>query len=106
MNIHQNARLTPKGRALLVRCILAGETSLRPPRRPETSQNAPPARPRSRAAVIGHTGHGNYGHGLDTVWKSFDFIDVVAVALSRTRRIQLSGDVRPARKWAARPQEK
>ncbi len=26
MNIHQNARLTPKGRALLVRCILAGET--------------------------------------------------------------------------------
>ena len=38
------------------------------------------ARPRYRAAVIGHTGHGNYGHGLDTVWKSFDFIDVVAVA--------------------------
>ncbi len=26
MNIHQNARLTPKGRVLLVRCILAGET--------------------------------------------------------------------------------
>ena len=26
MNIHQNARLTPKGRALLVRRILAGET--------------------------------------------------------------------------------
>ena len=26
MNIHQNARLTPKGRALMVRCILAGET--------------------------------------------------------------------------------
>ena len=38
------------------------------------------ARPRYRAAVIGHTGHGNYGHGLDTVWKCFDFIDVVAVA--------------------------
>jgi transposase InsO family protein len=27
MNIHQNARLTPKGRALLVRRILAGETA-------------------------------------------------------------------------------
>ena len=71
MNIHQNARLTPKGRALLVRCILAGETS---------RAAASAARPRYRAAVIGHTGHGNYGHGLDTVWKSFDFIDVVAVA--------------------------
>jgi predicted dehydrogenase len=33
-----------------------------------------------RAGVIGHTGHGNYGHGLDVVWKSFERIDVVAVA--------------------------
>jgi predicted dehydrogenase len=33
-----------------------------------------------RAAVIGHTGHGNYGHGLDTVWNAFDFVEVVAVA--------------------------
>ena len=23
-----------------------------------------------RAAVIGHTGHGNYGHGLDVVWQA------------------------------------
>ena len=22
-----------------------------------------------RVAVIGHTGKGNYGHGLDTVWE-------------------------------------
>ena len=36
-------------------------------------------RPR-RAAVIGHTGRGNYGHGLDTVWSAFPDIDVVAVA--------------------------
>ncbi len=33
-----------------------------------------------RAAVIGHTGHGNYGHGLDVVWQAFEGIDVVAVA--------------------------
>lgn len=33
-----------------------------------------------RAAVIGHTGHGNYGHGLDIVWKAFDSVEVVAVA--------------------------
>jgi predicted dehydrogenase len=33
-----------------------------------------------RAAVIGHTGHGNYGHGLDVVWQAFDWVDVVAVA--------------------------
>lgn len=35
---------------------------------------------RYRVAVIGHTGHGNYGHGLDTVWKTFERIDLVAVA--------------------------
>src|SRR5690606_35236183 len=33
-----------------------------------------------RAAVIGHTGRGNYGHGLDTVWSAFPEIEVVAVA--------------------------
>lgn len=40
---------------------------------------APPAR-QYRAAVIGHTGHGNYGHGLDVVWQAFPNIEVVAVA--------------------------
>ena len=33
-----------------------------------------------RAAIIGHTGHGEYGHGLDTVWSVFDSVEVVAVA--------------------------
>jgi len=33
-----------------------------------------------RAAVIGHTGRGNYGHGLDVVWRAFEEIEVVAVA--------------------------
>ena len=35
---------------------------------------------RYRAAVIGHTGRGNYGHDWDIAFNHFDFIDVVAVA--------------------------
>jgi predicted dehydrogenase len=33
-----------------------------------------------RAAVIGHTGHGNYGHGIDVVWTYFPDIEITAVA--------------------------
>lgn len=33
-----------------------------------------------RAAVIGRTGCGNYGHGLDVVWNDIEQVDVVAVA--------------------------
>lgn len=33
-----------------------------------------------KAGVIGHTGHGNFGHGLDTVWNAFEFVEVAAVA--------------------------
>jgi predicted dehydrogenase len=33
-----------------------------------------------RVAVIGRTGQGNYGHGLDTVWLKTDRAEVVAVA--------------------------
>ena len=33
-----------------------------------------------RVAVIGHTGRGNYGHGIDTVWNAFSQIEVVGVA--------------------------
>ncbi len=54
------------------RCFLASAVSA-------LGYAAPPRR-RYRAAVIGHTGHGNYGHGLDVVWRAFDFVDVVAVA--------------------------
>jgi predicted dehydrogenase len=35
---------------------------------------------RYRAAVIGHTGHGNYGHGWDTAWNHFPSVEVVAVS--------------------------
>src|SRR5262245_61536121 len=33
-----------------------------------------------RVAVIGHTGHGNYGHGIDLVWKFVPQADLVACA--------------------------
>jgi len=33
-----------------------------------------------RVAVIGHTGRGNYGHGLDTVWQQIPGAEIVAVA--------------------------
>src|SRR5437762_12128351 len=37
--------------------------------------------PKFRVGIIGHTGRGNYGHGIDTVWSHFkDRCEVVAVA--------------------------
>lgn len=33
-----------------------------------------------RVAVIGHTGRGNYGHGLDTLWKAIPATEIVAIA--------------------------
>src|SRR5262249_44039684 len=33
-----------------------------------------------RVAVIGRTGKGNYGHGLDVVWNALDNVQVIAVA--------------------------
>ncbi len=36
--------------------------------------------PRYRVAVIGRTGQGDYGHGLDVVWKALDNVEIVAVA--------------------------
>ena len=33
-----------------------------------------------RVGVIGHTGRGNYGHGLDRVWSEIPQAEVVAVA--------------------------
>lgn len=37
-------------------------------------------RSKFRVAVIGRTGRGNYGHGLDVVWNDIDQTQVVAVA--------------------------
>jgi predicted dehydrogenase len=33
-----------------------------------------------RVAIIGHTGRGNYGHGLDVVWQDIQNTQVIAVA--------------------------
>ena len=38
------------------------------------------APPRLRVAVIGHTGRGDYGHGLDTMWEKLPETELVAVA--------------------------
>ena len=38
------------------------------------------AEEKRRVAVIGHTGRGNYGHGLDTVWQRVPDAEIVAVA--------------------------
>ena len=35
---------------------------------------------RYRVGIIGRTGKGNYGHGLDTVWKDQPAVEVIAVA--------------------------
>lgn len=37
-------------------------------------------RPKYRIAVIGHTGRGNYGHGIDTVWLELPGCEIVGVA--------------------------
>jgi predicted dehydrogenase len=37
-------------------------------------------KPKYKVAVIGRTGKGNYGHGLDVVWNDIDQAQVVAVA--------------------------
>ena len=36
--------------------------------------------PKYRVAVIGRTGRGDYGHGLDEVWNEIEQAKVVAVA--------------------------
>lgn len=43
-----------------------------------SAASAIPSRP--RVCIIGHTGRGNYGHGIDTVWGSIPGAEVVAVA--------------------------
>src|SRR5690606_27797469 len=40
---------------------------------------------RLRAAVIGRTGHGDYGHGLDQVWLKVPEVQLVAVADDNTK---------------------
>lgn len=41
-----------------------------------------------RTAVIGHTGRGNYGHGLDVVWQKISDIEIVGVADADEKGLQ------------------
>ncbi len=54
--------------------------------------------PKYKVAIIGSTGRGDYGHGLDAVWKSFDDCEVVAVAdpveAGRAKAIERTGAAR------------
>ncbi len=38
------------------------------------------SRPQYRAAIIGHTGRGDYGHGLDVAWRDVPGVEIVGVA--------------------------
>ena len=58
---------------------------------------------RYRAAVIGYTGHGDYGHGLDVIFNDRSNIEVVAVAdpddTGRAKAKQKCGAVRNYRDY-------
>jgi len=97
-NLQAGDTMTPNActRRQLLRATLAGATahSLHHPYRvraegpgPDQDRSAGPdpaaeARPPYRVAVIGHTGRGNYGHQLDTLWRQLppQLAKVVAVA--------------------------
>lgn len=55
--------------------------------------------PPIRVAVIGHTGRGNYGHGLDTMWLKLPQTKIVAVAdpdpAGLAAALQRLGDPKP-----------
>lgn len=61
---------------------------------------APGAR-RLRAAIIGHTGKGNYGHGLDVCFNHRDDVEVAAVAdADAAGRAKAAERVKGARQYA------
>src|ERR1051326_7928007 len=45
-----------------------------------TAESPGPAQQKFRAAIIGDTGHGDYGHGLDLIFNGRENVTVVAVA--------------------------
>ena len=55
----------------------------------------PVGKTRYRAVIIGHTGQGNYGHGMDVCFSKRDDVEVVAVAdpdeAGRTKAAQRAG---------------
>jgi predicted dehydrogenase len=70
-------------------CLFAGISAVS---RSARAQHGPD---RYTVAVIGHTGRGDYGHGLDTVWKRVSGTSIVAVAdpnpTGRSKRLKALG---------------
>lgn len=73
-----------------------------------TQANAQSESKTFRVAVIGHTGRGDYGHGLDTMWKSIPRAKLVSVAdpdpagLARAlKRLELKNGFEDYRKMLA-----
>jgi predicted dehydrogenase len=44
-----------------------------------------------RVGVIGRTGKGNYGHGLDTAWKTYPGVEIVGVADDNAEGLKQAG---------------
>jgi predicted dehydrogenase len=63
-------------RTFLHRTSLASACAMMPSL-PVLSADAPK---RWRAAIIGHTGHGDYGHGLDVAFNGLPNVEVIAIA--------------------------
>jgi len=70
----------PTGRPGRREFLVAAAAAALPALRPSLLQGAPGRTSRYRVAVIGHTGRGDYGHGLDEVWLAMPACQVVAVA--------------------------
>lgn len=69
------------GRALTRRGFLAGTAAVAASAAmPAVARRAGASTTTYRAAVIGHTGRGDYGHGLDVVWADVPGVELVAVA--------------------------
>lgn len=47
---------------------------------PAKPQAQTPTTPKYKVGILGHTNHGNYGHGIDTVWSAFPQIEVAALS--------------------------
>jgi len=70
----------PRGRVLR-RTFLAGAGGLTMMAlRPRTGRAAKAPAKKYRVGVIGHTGRGGYGHGLDAVWRDIPQAEIVGVA--------------------------
>jgi predicted dehydrogenase len=72
----QSAEKNTLPRRTFVAATAAAFTAVQTARLPGQS----PAPARYRVAVIGHTGRGNYGHGMERVWLDVPGAEVVAVA--------------------------